>query len=320
MGLRLRAGPTAPTDAELVTAFRAGDAASLGLLLERHRPQLFATALRLLGFHPDAEDAVQETCLVAMQHVGSVRDPDVIGAWLQTVLRRACLQHLRRRHGEVLMDSLPETLDEAPSAEDRIDQLELRDWIWGALQRLPDAIRVTAMLRYFGSYHSYDEVAAILGIPIGTVRSRLAQAKVKLADALLASASLIDDDARLKSNERAAFWTDAFQGIFRQGDSEEFISHFESDAIVGWSDGKRVRGRNHLAAEIDRDLMSGVRLDLERVMTNSRVAVIEGRFVNPPEAPAHCPPGIALVLFEQRDKASAIRLHLSPRQPRSADE
>ncbi|HEY5415162.1 MAG TPA: sigma factor, partial [Gemmatimonadaceae bacterium] len=81
--------------------------AALGLLLERHRPRLFATAVRLVGgYRSDAEDAVQETCLAAIRHIGSVRDPE-----------------------------------------------------WGALQRLPEPLRVSAMLRYFGSYDSYDEVA-----------------------------------------------------------------------------------------------------------------------------------------------------------------
>src|SRR6476660_833839 len=92
----LKAEP-GPSDAELLALARGGDGASLGLLLERHRPRLFATALRLLGYGPDAEDAVQETCLIAMRYVGGVRDPDAIAGWLFTVLRRICLQHRRNR-------------------------------------------------------------------------------------------------------------------------------------------------------------------------------------------------------------------------------
>ena len=112
----------------------------------------------LVGYRSDAEDAVQETCLAAIRHIGSVRDPE-----------------------------------------------------WGALQRLPEPLRVSAMLRYFGSYDSYDEVATILGVPIGTVRSRLSEAKIKLAEALLASAALIDDvrvRARVRtSGSRSSAWS-----------------------------------------------------------------------------------------------------------------
>jgi len=315
-----RTGPVA-TDADLVVAARGGDAAALGLLLERHRAGLSATAIRLLGYRPDAEDAVQETCLAAMRHIGSVRDPELAGAWLQAVVRRACMQHQRRqRSGELLTDSLPDLLDERPGAEERIERLELRDWIWGALQRLPESLRVSAMLRYFGSYGSYDEVAAILGVPIGTVRSRLSEAKLKLADALLASAGLIDDDVRVRSRARERFWNAEFQDVFRRGESGRFVSHFTTDLLIGWSGGRMARGREHLAAEIEADLAVGVRIELDRVLTNDGIAVVEGRFVNPPEAPDHCPPGVALVMFGSDDRTRAMRLHLAPRAPRPDED
>ena len=306
-----------PTDADLVAATRRGDASALGLLLERHRPRLYATAVRLLGYRAEAEDAVQETCLVAMRYVGAVRDPGSVGAWLHAVLRRVCLQHRRRRLNEAALDdSTAALVGIGPSVEDRIERMELRDWIWGALERLPEPLRVSAMLRYFGSYDSYDELAAILGIPIGTVRSRLSEARLKLADALLASAGRIDDDTRVRSTERRRFWTGAFQDIFRRGDSNAFVSHFASDLLVAWSHGKLARGREHLVAEIEGDLAAGVRIDLERVMTHDGIAVVEGRFVNPPDSPDHCPPGIALVLLGRGEKMTSIRLHLAERMPR----
>jgi RNA polymerase sigma-70 factor (ECF subfamily) len=316
-----RDSSASPSDGDLVAAIRDGDASALGLLLERHRPRLFATAVRLLGYRAEAEDAVQETCLIAMRHVGSVRDPESVGAWLHAVLRRACLQHRRRRRTEdALTDSLATLLSTGPSVEDRIERLELRDWIWGALQRLPETLRVSAMLRYFGSYDSYDEVAAILGIPVGTVRSRLSEVRSKLADALLASAGRIDDDTRVRSTERRQFWTGAFEDVFRRGASDRFASHFATDLVIAWSNGRLVRGREHLVAEIDGDLAAGVRIDLERVMTHDGIAVVEGRFVNPPTAPDHCPPGIALVLLGRGTTMSAIRMHLAQRIPRPGAE
>jgi RNA polymerase sigma-70 factor (ECF subfamily) len=163
-------------------------------------------------------------------------------------------------------------------------------------------------------------VATILGVPIGTVRSRLSEARARLADALLASAGLIDDDVRARARARERFWQDAFRGIFRRGECSAFISHFSTDLLVTWSSGRTARGREHLAAEIDGDLAAGVRLDLERVMASDGIAVVEGRFVNPADAPEHCPPGITLVLREDGDAASQIRLHLSARPPRASEE
>jgi len=90
----------------------------------------------------------------------------------------------------------------------------LRDWIRGELDHLPQPLRVTVMLRYFGSYDSYDEVAAILGVPVGTVRSRLSEARARLADAMLASAGLIDDETRTLATEREQFWADALRMCF----------------------------------------------------------------------------------------------------------
>jgi len=320
MGPNGRRASCSPTDGELVLAAKAGDGPSLGLLLERHRPRLYATAIRLLGYQPDAEDVVQETCLIAMRHIGSVHDPEAVGAWLHAVLRRSCLQHRRRRRSEVVTETLPETPDENSSPEERIERLELREWIWAALQQLPETLRVTAMLRFFGSYDSYEEVAATLGVPIGTVRSRLSEAKVKLADALLTNAGLLADEERTHAKERAQFWSEAVRDVFRHGDSSGFISHFDIDCLVGWSSGKKARGRVHLAAEIDDDLATGVRLEPERILSGGGIEILEGRFVNPPENPHHCPPGMALVLFGDDDRKSGARLHIAHRAPRADDD
>jgi RNA polymerase sigma factor (sigma-70 family) len=303
-----------------MAAFRGGDVAALGLLLERYRPSLLAAAKRIVGHGPDAEDALQETCLIALRHLGSVRNPEAVGGWLHIVLRRACLQQKRRARTEVLAHELPEVAADAEGPERRIERLELREWVRGAIDRLPEPLRVAAMLRYFGSYDSYDEVAAILGVPIGTVRSRLSEARAKLADALLASAGLIHDDRRAGDRAREQFWLAEFRDIFKRGESGRFVSHFSPELRVQWSNGRRAQGRRHLAAEIDSDLAAGVRLDLERVVGSGGVTVVEGRFVNPASAPDHCPPGISLVLAGQPERPSGIRLHLAQRPPRPLED
>jgi RNA polymerase sigma-70 factor (ECF subfamily) len=79
--------------------------------------------------------------------------------------------------------------------------------VWTALSELPEALRVTAMLRYFGSHASYEEIGAILGVPVGTVRSRLSRAKIKLADALLKTADLEHDEARRLAEAGGRFFS-----------------------------------------------------------------------------------------------------------------
>ena len=307
-------------DTDLLHAMRGGDVAALGLLLERYRPSLLAAAIRIVGRGAEAEDAFQETALIALRHIGSVRDADAVGAWLHTVVRRVCLQSKRRRHAEVSTHGLPEMADESERPEQRIERLELREWVRGAIDRLPEALRVAAMLRYFGSYDSYDEVAAILGIPIGTVRSRLSEARSKLAAALLESAGSIHDERRAADRARERFWGEEFRAIFTRGESGRFVSHFAPELLVRWSNGRRAQGRRHLAAEIDGDLFAGVRLDVERVVGSGGITVVEARFVNPSSAPDHCPPGIALVLAGLAERPSGIHLHLAPRPPRPLED
>lgn len=108
-----------------------------------------------------------------------------------------------------------------------------------AIRKPASALRTTAMLRYFGSYDSYEEVASILGVPIGTVRSRLSEAKLELADSLLAKAGLLDSETRSKEEQRVPFWTEAVREVFRRWESDAFVSNFKRDCLVGWSSGKR---------------------------------------------------------------------------------
>jgi RNA polymerase sigma factor (sigma-70 family) len=316
----MQPGKGQPTDADLLLAARAGEAGCLGLLLERHRPRLHATALRMLGYGPEAEDAVHETFLVALQRIGEVREPDAVGAWLVAVLRRTCLQHLRRRRAEVLTAQPPEIADERISAEDQIERLALRDWVWSAMQRLPEPLRVTAMLRYFGSYDSYEEVAAILAVPVGTVRSRLSQVKRKLAEALLASAGLVDGSAHRVSAERHRFYDGLFHDIFFRDGRQRFLEHFQDDLRLVLSNGPTLNGRAHLAATVDEDVQARVVTRLRRSFSGGDVTVLEAQFLNPPEAPDHCPPGMALVFFRRGERVHRIHLHLAPRPPREGDD
>ncbi len=84
-------------------------------------------------------------------------------------MRNVCRMRLRAGQGELLSDEVSQYVDRRssePCVERAIDRPALRDWVWTALDRLPEALRVTAMLRYFGSYASYEEISAILGMPV----------------------------------------------------------------------------------------------------------------------------------------------------------
>jgi DNA-directed RNA polymerase specialized sigma24 family protein len=87
----------APTDAELVRSAQPGDMGSLGLLLARHQSGMRAVAINILGYGPDADDAVQDGAMVALLRIGDVRDPHAVGPWLRAVVPKACGMQLRAR-------------------------------------------------------------------------------------------------------------------------------------------------------------------------------------------------------------------------------
>ena len=195
-----------PGDAELVGAAQAGQVSALGLLLARHRPGMTAVAVQLLGYGPDAEDAVQEATTVALARIGDVRDPEAIGAWLRMVVRNACRMQLRARRALPLDDHLhlaPPSNE--PDPAELLERHASRDWVWHALEQLSPPLRLVLMLRHFTGVTAYQDIADACGVPVGTVRSRLSEARRKLTATLLATADEAYADvsalARLRRRE-----------------------------------------------------------------------------------------------------------------------
>jgi RNA polymerase sigma factor (sigma-70 family) len=307
-------------DAELVRAAQSGDAAGLGLVLERHQASLYAIALRILGRGPEAKDAVQTTFLIALNGIGRLREPEAVGGWLRGILRNVCLTRLRERRGEVSFEEHSPGVEGDSfefSAEEYIDRLALREWVWAALYRLPEVLRVTAMLRYFGSYSSYGEIAAILGVPVGTVRSRLNQVKVKLAEALLETSGLEHTEARRLTESQARFFQAGFDEYNRGLGYETLMGSMADDLSYTRSDGRN-GGIGWLTEGLEDDLEVGIKLHLTNVIASKDVAVVEGDFENPPEHPFHCPPATSQVYFYHDGQIHLIREHYAPRQEREA--
>jgi RNA polymerase sigma factor (sigma-70 family) len=303
----------AHSDGELARAARVGDVASLGVLLERYRAPLHAVALRMVG-HGNADDAVQETFVIALRRIGDLRDPDAVGGWLHAVLRNVCLMSVRRNRAvEPRGDRPPaeDLPDPDRSGEEVIDGLALRDWVWSALSSLPASLQATAVLRWFGSYQSYAEIAAILGVPVGTVRSRLSEAKRQLADALLETAGLAHDQTRRARERGVALYGGAFDDLVRW---DAFTHTFSEDVVVVRSRGDEVRGRRAVTAVVSAYPEAGVELRPTRVLSGERVTVLEGRFEPAADHPYHCPPDTAQVHFHRADGLTdRVRLYYAPR-------
>lgn len=303
--------PQAPPsgDAELVIAARKGDTAALGLLLESYRARLNRQALALLGEPQDAADAVQDTFLVALRRLSALREPAAFGGWLARIGRNVCLMRLRAAR-ETPVDDVTARLDQArptSSAEECVERLALADWVWRALGELPEPLRVTAMLRHFGRQHSYQEIAAITGVPLGTVRSRLHQAKAMLAKSLLNEAARTDSAARDAAGQWSRRFDEAFDAFNGRGDPGPLATVFSSDVTAQFAAGPQLRGRDEVRTLLlEDDLADGVRYELINVVASGGLAVVEVRFVNPAADPFHCPPAFSQVLYHRDFQAHRV--------------
>jgi RNA polymerase sigma-70 factor (ECF subfamily) len=171
-------------DHELVTACRNGNRQGFHELVLRHKDRLYTLAVRLLGDHGEAEDITQDTFLRVYERIGEFRGEARFTTWLYRICYNLCLNRLQRKRN----DSREETLlEELPDLEERVpDQLitkERQEVVKRALSRLTPEFREVIALYYTGQL-SYDEVAMLLELPIGTVRSRLHRGRAELKDIL----------------------------------------------------------------------------------------------------------------------------------------
>jgi len=307
------------SDAELVRTAQRGDATSLGILLERHRAPLRALALRFLGHGPDAQDAVQDVFLIALRTIERLREPEAVGGWLRGILRNVCLRRLRERsQGEILFEEeLPWRVESSfleSSVEETIDRMAMREWVWTALGELPEDLQVTAMLRYFGGHSSYEEISATLGVPMGTVKSRLNTAKLRLAEALLQTTGLEHDETRRLAEARVNFFEAAYMQYNQAEGYDILASDFSEDLMFSLSNGRVfTRGYEFMIKDMDRDLELGVKFHPKEVISSKGVAVVECDLDSPPDDPEHCPPAISQVAVYREGKIHRLHWYVPPR-------
>ena len=180
-------------DQPLIEAARAGQSQAFGELVRRHQDRLYPTLLRLTGSAEDAQDLLQESFFRAYQKLGRFRGGSSFYTWLYRLAVNLALSHRRRRRGPVRLSELSvaggEGLD-PPSDPGRSDpsmpvELAERDAIiQDALDALAPDHRAVVVLKEFDGLR-YEEIAAILEIPVGTVRSRLHRARLDLRDRLV---------------------------------------------------------------------------------------------------------------------------------------
>ena len=170
----------------LVAAARTGSQVAFGELVTMHQRAVFRTAMAALGSREDAEDAAQEAFVVAWRKLRGFRGDSTFRTWLMTITWRKALDRRRkqllwrRRTQPTVSETLTPTLDalagEMPDPERVTIAADLARRVHQEILALTPKLRDTLLLAASGE-HSYDDIAGMLGVPLGTVKWRVAEAR-----------------------------------------------------------------------------------------------------------------------------------------------
>jgi RNA polymerase sigma-70 factor, ECF subfamily len=181
-----------PSDTAVIQRCRRGEVELFRLLVERYQDRIYNLSLRLLGNPEEALDAAQDTFVRAFRALGQFDTERPFAPWLYRIATNTCVGLLRKRRPDVFsLDAMAEheaeaALAAAASDTDPWQQLErsLRDdEIQCAVLALPEAYRMVILLRHQDEL-SYEEIAAAMELPLGTVKTLLHRARRRLRAAL----------------------------------------------------------------------------------------------------------------------------------------
>ena len=180
---------------ELRRAAAGGDECAFGELVRLYENKVYTLALRICGDPEDARDAAQEAFLYAWRGLPSFRGDAELSTWIYRLTSNAAIDQLRRtkrQRGEVSLDDgeLGLTVrDSAPGPQEAAEGAELRSAVAAGLTRLsPDHRQVLSLREVQGL--SYEEIAQVLEVDLGTVKSRISRARRALRKILLESGNL----------------------------------------------------------------------------------------------------------------------------------
>lgn len=175
-------------DLELLSRVRAGDPQAIEALVNDHQARVFRLCVSILDDADDAQDAVQESFIAALKALPGYRGDASFHTWLFSIAINTCRAQLRQRKRrsnlqDNLMDPAVRESEGKLSPERRVMEAQHTEAIWRAINTLDEKHRLPIVLRYYHNL-STQEIADTLGINVGTVHSRLSNARTRLTGEL----------------------------------------------------------------------------------------------------------------------------------------
>lgn len=171
------------SDEALFREVQGGKGNAFAVLVERYQRRAFGVALRLLGRHHDAEDAVQQA-FIHLYEARAQFDPKWrLSTWFYRILTNACVDELRRRRPMLRLEEKDEPPADRP--DDSLERAERDRLLHAALATVPVEARIVLIL-YYGDGRTYQEIGAIRGTSVNTVKTHLRRGRLALRKALRA--------------------------------------------------------------------------------------------------------------------------------------
>ena len=174
---------------KLISRASGGDPSAFNQLMGMHEKRMYAVALRMCSNREDAQDCLQEAMLRVYRAIGGFKGQSSFGTWVYRITMNTCLDELRRKKNKQnvsfdnLLDQGWSPADDSASPEKKVMQIEMRKSISTSIQELPEDMRSAIIMRDIHGY-SYDEIADILGVNVGTIKSRISRGREKLREKL----------------------------------------------------------------------------------------------------------------------------------------
>ncbi len=191
-------------DEELVRRFRAGEVEAFTALVQRHQQRVYSLCARVLGDTDAAADVAQDTFLTVLRKIDGFRGEAAFTTWLHRVAVNACYDELRRKQRRPMLHVVADDGREhepGPPVPDHADEVAgARDVAW-ALTRIPEEFRIALVLADVHDM-AYEQIAQVLDVPIGTVKSRVHRGRLALGKAMNLGLGGREPDAGSRASER----------------------------------------------------------------------------------------------------------------------